>query len=96
MILPFDSKEFEEAWNVWITERRERGTKKYTQRGEQAALHKLQNDSQRDEDTAIAIINQSIANGWQGLFPLKSKRMKPKDLARQTEASLQTSTTPRS
>ena len=80
VILPFDSKEFEEAWDVWITERRERGTKKYTQRGEQAALHKLQNDSQRDEATAIAIINQSIANGWQGLFPLKNQKNETKRL----------------
>ena len=84
VVLPFDSKEFADAWEVWLTERRERGTKKYTQRGEQAALHKLQNDSQGDEATAIAIIHQSIAHGWQGLFPLKNqkndtKRLGPSD-----------------
>ena len=73
-MLPYDSKEFADAWDVWITERRERGTKKYTQRGEQAALHKLQNDSQGDEATAIQMIHQSIANGWQGIFPLKNQK----------------------
>lgn len=80
VVLPFDSKEFADAWAVWLTERRERGTKKYTQRGEQAALHKLQNDSQGDEATAIAIIHQSIANGWQGLFPLKTRKNDTKRL----------------
>jgi len=80
VVLPFDSKEFADAWDVWITERRERGTKKYTQRGEQAALHKLQNDSQGDEATAIAIIHQSIANGWQGLFPIKNRKNDTKRL----------------
>ena len=80
VVLPFDSKEFADAWAVWLTERRERGTKKYTERGEQAALHKLQNDSQRDEATAIAIIHQSIAHGWQGLFPLKNRKNDTKRL----------------
>ena len=80
VVMPFDSKEFAEAWDVWIAERRERRTKKYTQRGEQAALHKLQNDSQGDEATAIQIIHQSIANGWQGLFPLKNRKNDTKRL----------------
>lgn len=80
VVLPFDSKEFSDAWDVWLTERRERGTKKYTQRGEQAALHKLQKDSQGDEATAIAIIHESIAHGWQGLFPLKNRKNDTKRL----------------
>jgi DNA-binding transcriptional MocR family regulator len=74
VVMPFDSKEFAQTWKVWIAERKERGTKKYTQRGEQAALHKLQNDSQGDEATAIQIIHESIAHGWQGLFPLKNRK----------------------
>lgn len=78
VVLPFESKEFAEAWEIWKQERRERRTKKYTQRGEQAALHKLHNDSQQDEATAIAIIHQSIANGWQGLFPLKHQKNETK------------------
>jgi DNA-binding transcriptional ArsR family regulator len=73
VVLPWDSERFCEAWKTWIQERKERGTKKYTPRGEQAALHKLQTDSQGDEATAIQMIHQSIANGWQGLFPLKNQ-----------------------
>ena len=71
VVLPWDSDTFKTAWETWLTERKERGTKKYTERGEQAALHKLQTDSQGDEATAIQIIHQSIAHGWQGLFPIK-------------------------
>ena len=78
VVLPFDSKEFADAWDVWLTERRERGTKKYTQRGEQAALHKLQKDSQGDEATAIQMIQESIANSWQGIFPLKNQKNETK------------------
>ena len=71
VVMPFDSLKFAEAWDTWKQERKDRRTKKYTARGEQTALHKLQKDSQGDEATAIQIIHQSIANGWQGLFPLK-------------------------
>ena len=80
VVLPFESKEFAEAWDVWKQERKERGTKRYTQRGEQAALHKLQNDSQGDEATAVQMIHQSIANGWQGIFPLKNQKNETKRL----------------
>jgi len=73
VVLPWDSESFSEAWQVWIDERKERGTKKYTARGEQTALHKLQKDSQGDEAVAIQMIHQSIAHGWQGLFPLKNQ-----------------------
>lgn len=31
-----------------------------------------------DEETAVAILDQSIANGWQGIFEIKGKR-KPKN-----------------
>ena len=78
VVLPFESKEFAEAWDVWKQERKERGTKRYTHRGEQAALHKLQNDSQGDEATAVQMIHQSIANGWQGIFPLKNQKNETK------------------
>ena len=78
VVMPFETKEFADTWEVWKQERRERGTKKYTQRGEQAALHKLQNDSQGDEATAVQMIHQSIANGWQGIFPLKNQKNETK------------------
>ena len=71
VVFPFQEKEFLDTWKIWIEERRESGIKKYTNRGEQSALHKLQKISNHDYKTAIAIINESISNGWRGLFALK-------------------------
>jgi hypothetical protein len=67
----WDSETFTEAWKMWIDERRERGIKKYTLRGELAGLKKLFLLASGNERTAIAIIQQSIEQGWQGLFELK-------------------------
>lgn len=72
VVLPWDTDSFREVWNTWKDERKDRGTKKYTPRGEQTALHKLQKDSQGVEGVAIQMIQQSIAHGWQGIFPLKN------------------------
>ena len=79
VVFPFQEKEFLDTWKIWIEERRESGIKKYTNRGEQSALHKLQKISNHDYKTAIAIINESISNGWRGLFALKGgKQDRPK------------------
>ena len=69
---PFKSKEFDEIWEIWIDERKQQKRKKYTPRGEQATLHNLQKISNNDEKTAIKIIQQSITQGWQVLFALKT------------------------
>lgn len=68
----FKTTELETAWNEWLQERKERKLKKYTDRGLKAAMTHLLTISNQDEQTAIQIINQSIAQGWQGLFPLKN------------------------
>lgn len=39
---------------------------------EEASLTDLQTKSKNNEETAIAIINQSMANGWKGFFELKT------------------------
>jgi hypothetical protein len=62
------------AWKEWEADRRERRIKPYTTRGLQTALHRLQQISQDNEHTAAQIIAQSIANGWQGLFPIRNER----------------------
>ena len=76
--------EFLEMWQTWLKERRHRAVKDYGINGEQAALHNLKKMSNDDYRTAIAIIQQSIAQGWQGLFELKggSARKRP-DLDRE-------------
>ena len=79
VIYPFQEKEFLDTWDIWIEERAANNYKKYTERAEQGALHKLQKISNHDYKTAIAIINESISNGWRGLFALKeSKQNSPK------------------
>ena len=79
VIYPFQEKEFLDTWKIWIEERAANQYKKYTERAEQGALHKLQKISNHDYKTAIAIINESISNGWRGLFALKeSKQNSPK------------------
>jgi DNA-binding Lrp family transcriptional regulator len=69
---PFKSKEFNEMWAIWIDERKQQKRKKYTPRGEQATLHNLQKISNNNEKQAIKIIQQSITQGWAGLFALKT------------------------
>lgn len=69
---PFKSKQFDEMWDIWIDERKQQKRKKYTERGEQAALHNLQKISNNNETTAIEIIQQSITQGWAGLFTIKT------------------------
>ncbi len=80
VVFPFKEKEFKEAWKIWIEERAANKYKKYTERAEQAALHKLQKISNHDYKTAIAIINESISNGWRGLFALKASKQNSPEL----------------
>ena len=68
---PFNSKEFDEIWDIWIDERKQQKRKKYTERGEKATLHNLQKISNNNEKQAIKIIQQSITQGWAGLFAVK-------------------------
>ena len=74
VIYPFDNNEFKEAWSVWLKERKEKRLRKYTQLGEQTALHNLQKISNNEYKTAIQIIKNSITHGWQGLFPIKKQK----------------------
>jgi len=76
VIYPFNSDEFRSTWAVWLSERKEKKLKKYTSKGLQAQLHHLQQISKNNEADAIKIINYSIAQGWQGLFPLKEQKTK--------------------
>jgi DNA-binding MarR family transcriptional regulator len=79
VVYPFTQNEFLEMWQTWLQERRDRRYKSYTYNGEQAALHNLKKMANNDHRTAIAIIQQSIAQGYQGLFELKgsSARKRP-------------------
>ncbi len=75
--LPFPGKAFTHQWDRWIQYRKEQGFKTYKETGLKAALSKLQTLAGGNESKAIRIIEESIANGWQGLFELKEKNINP-------------------
>ena len=67
LIFPFQSESFTTAWDVFIKFRKEI-KKPLAKTSQQAQLKKL---SEYPESVAIKMIEQSIANGWQGIFELK-------------------------
>jgi len=72
LIMPWDTETFKAQWQLWKQyKHKEHGFKFKSMISEQAALKKLSNMA-NDEKTAIAIIHQSIENGWQGFFELKN------------------------
>ena len=75
IILPFTSEIFQASWQQWKDYRKIELSKTYKSiQSEQSALSHLENISQKNEYAALKIINQSIANQWQGLFELKKQQ----------------------
>jgi hypothetical protein len=71
-INPFGEK-FLEMWGQWeIFKKKEFGFSYKSVQSEQSAVNKLVKLSNGKEEIAIAIIQESMANGWQGLFELKT------------------------
>lgn len=71
--LPFESSAFAIAWNEWTEYRKERKLPKYVPRGLKMTFKKLVRESDNNEDTAIAMIEQSMEQNYQGIFPLKTQ-----------------------
>jgi len=71
LVFPFDTEEFIKWWAIWKDYRKEQ-KKSYKPIGEQAALRKVSKLSEGNEETAIKIIEQSIENGWIGIFELNN------------------------
>jgi hypothetical protein len=70
--LPFESYQFKDAWEQFKFYKKKEFKFTYkTKQSEIAALKELLILSKGHEDIAIKIINQSMANGWKGLFNLK-------------------------
>ena len=66
--MPWPSDEFAEAWELWKSERRAKGKKRYTPIGEQAQLHRIKTECVT-EAAAIAAIKYCIAQGFDGVYP---------------------------
>lgn len=58
-----------DAWNLYVKHRRELKAKKLTKRGESMAMKKL---AEHPEDVQMQMVEQSITNGWIGIFPERS------------------------
>lgn len=71
LVLPFNSDEFKNMWITWKQYKKEQHRYTYKAIGEQAALKKLADLANGNEQIAIDCIMQSIENGWKGLFNLK-------------------------
>jgi hypothetical protein len=65
------TEEFRIAWGEWKAERVAKRHKPYTPKGEREQLRKL---AVFGPEVAIAAIRESIAQGWQGVFPEKVKQ----------------------
>lgn len=84
IVLPFDSENFSNIWNVWKDyKKREHKFTYKTEISEQGALQRLDNLSNHNELAAIEIIKQSISNGYKGFFELKSGSKISKDMSMQ-------------
>jgi len=74
IVLPFSSEKFSTAWGLWKQYKKEQFNFNYRSAvTEQTALKKLVEYSENDEATALLILEQSVGNGWAGLFSLKEK-----------------------
>jgi len=72
IIYPFDSKNFKKWWGYWKEYKKKEHKFKYASHiSEQAAAKELANLASGDEEKAIKIIEQSMAQGWKGFFQLK-------------------------
>jgi len=72
LTLDFISEDFREAFTTWLGYKAGRGEKYKTQQSIQAAYDRLIELCCKDPPNAMAIVKQSMANNWAGLFPLKS------------------------
>ena len=64
----------EDAWASWKEFRKEQFRTTYKSLGESAAISKLLRISNNNKEHQAQIIQQSIENGWKGLFELKTEK----------------------
>lgn len=69
-----DTEEFRIAWGEWKADRSAKRIRPYTQTGEKEALRKL---AKFGPSASIEAIHESIAQGWQGLFPKNATTASP-------------------
>lgn len=88
IIFPFTSDKFMDAWDMWKNYKKD--TFGFVYKGvysEQMTLRKLTELSGGDEDKSIRIIEQSVMQQWQGLFPLHIPSIKENGSTRKKQSS---------
>lgn len=84
VVLPFDSNSFKDSWQVWKDYKKNEHKFSYkTVVTEQAALMKLNKLAAGQENNAVEIINESIANGWKGFFKTETNNSAGNDMTEQ-------------
>lgn len=68
--LSFVPDEYQDIFRYWLSYKKERG-QTYKQSGAEGCFRKLVKMSGNNPQKALAIIEQSIANNWAGLFELR-------------------------
>jgi hypothetical protein len=63
-----------EAWELWKAFRKEQFRTTYKPLGESAAISKLLRISDNNKENQAKILQQSIENGWKGIFELKTEK----------------------
>ena len=74
------SDAFKKKWSEWKEYKKIQHKFTYKLKtSEQSAITKLQDIARGNEQLAVSIIDQSIANGWKGFFELKKSERSPND-----------------
>lgn len=76
IIMPFNSTEFNQVWNLWKEYKKQQFNFRYKPIGEQVALKALGEDSGNNEYLAIQMIHRAMASGYRGIFPIKTQPKK--------------------
>lgn len=75
----YNDEEFRETWESWCDFKHSR-KETLTEKGIELWFKKLETLSSRDIATSIQIVNESIANNWQGIFELKNQKSNAKPI----------------
>jgi hypothetical protein len=70
LVYPFESSEFKEMFELWLKYRTKKKKPIKIKLSQQGQLKKLARLSGLNEQIAIDIINQSIEEGWVGLWAI--------------------------
>ena len=75
LVFPYDSDDFKKWWDIWKEYRQEQHGFKYrSQKSEQLRLKQIAKESNYDEQETIKRIENAIANGWKGIYPIRKEK----------------------